>query len=70
MLKRCNYCMILIILIVNTSEFAYFFFKSGEGHEGRTDCLGCSHRVAFVLSSLSQTVVVSACRAIAFMSAL
>jgi len=29
-----------------------------------------SHRVDFALSSLSQTVVVSACRAITFMSAL
>ena len=27
--------MILIIFIVNTSEFAYFFFKSGDSHEGR-----------------------------------
>jgi len=27
--------MILIIFIVNTSEFAYFFFKSEESHEGR-----------------------------------
>ena len=35
MLKRCNYCMIIIIFIANTSEFAYFFFKSGESHEGR-----------------------------------
>ena len=35
MLKKCNYCIILIIFIVNTSEFAYFFFKSGESHEGR-----------------------------------
>jgi len=35
MLKRCNYCVILIIFIVNTSGFAYFFFKSGESHEGR-----------------------------------
>ena len=35
MLKRCNYCMILIIFIVNTSEFAYFSFKLGESHEGR-----------------------------------
>jgi len=35
MLKRCNYCMIPIIFIVNTSEFAYFFFKSGDSHEGR-----------------------------------
>ena len=35
MLKRCNYCMILIIFVVNTSEFAYFFFKSGDSHEGR-----------------------------------
>jgi len=32
---RCNYCMILIIFIDNTSEFAYFFFKSGDSHEGR-----------------------------------
>jgi len=35
MLKRCNYCMVLIIFIVNTSEFAYFFFKSGDSQEGR-----------------------------------
>jgi len=35
MLKRCNYCTILIIFIVNTSEFAYFFFMSGDSHEGR-----------------------------------
>ena len=36
-LKRCNYnyCMILIIFTVITSEFAYLFFKSGESHEGR-----------------------------------
>jgi len=27
--------MILIIFIVNTSEFAYFFFKSGDCHDGR-----------------------------------
>jgi len=27
--------MILIIFIVNTSEFAYFFFKSRDSHEGR-----------------------------------
>ena len=27
--------MILIIFIVNTSEFAYFFFKSWDSHEGR-----------------------------------
>jgi len=27
--------MILIIFIVNTFEFAYFFFKSGESDEGR-----------------------------------
>ena len=27
--------MILIIFIVNTSEFAYFFFKSGDSHGGR-----------------------------------
>jgi len=26
--------MILIIFIVNSSDFAYFFFKSGECHEG------------------------------------
>ena len=57
MLKRCNYCTILIIFIVNTSEFAYFFFKTGESQEGR-------HR----LSSLSQTVMVSACRATAYVS--
>jgi len=35
MLKRCNCCMILIIFIVHASEFAYFFFKSGDSHEGR-----------------------------------
>jgi len=27
--------MILIIFIVITFEFAYFFFKSGQSHEGR-----------------------------------
>jgi len=27
--------MILIIFIVNTSEFAYFFFQSWDSHEGR-----------------------------------
>jgi len=27
--------MILIIIIVNTSEFAYFFVKSGDSHEAR-----------------------------------
>jgi len=27
--------MILFIFIVNTSEFAYFFFKSGESHQTR-----------------------------------
>jgi len=27
--------MILIIFVVNTSKFAYFFFKSGVSHEGR-----------------------------------
>jgi len=54
--------MILIIFIVNTSEFAHFFFKSGDSHEGRQRLLE-----AFALSSLSQTVVVSACRAITFM---
>jgi len=70
MLKRCNYCMILIIFIVNTSEFACFFFKSGEVTKGGSDCLCSSHRVAFVLSSLSQTVAVSACRAITFTSSL
>jgi len=31
--------MILIIFIVNTSEFAYFFFKSGDSHEGRQHLL-------------------------------
>jgi len=35
--------MILIIFIVNTSECAYFFFKSGESHEGR-------HRLLVLLS--------------------
>jgi len=39
MLKRCNYCMILIIFIVNTSEFAHFFFKSGDSHEGKQQLL-------------------------------
>jgi len=33
--KRYNYGMILIIFIVNTFEFAYFFLKSGGSHEGR-----------------------------------
>jgi len=61
--------MILIIFIVSTSEFAYFF-KSGEVTKGGTDCLCSSQRVAFALSSLSQTVVVSACRVITCMSAL
>jgi len=27
--------MVILIFIVNTSEFAYFFFKSGESHERR-----------------------------------
>jgi len=27
--------MILIIFIGNASEFAYFFFKLGESHEGK-----------------------------------
>jgi len=36
MLKTCNYCMILIIFIVNTSEFAFFFFKSSR--EATTAC--------------------------------
>jgi len=35
--------MILNLFIVNTSEFAYFFFKSGETHEGR-------HRLLVLLS--------------------
>jgi len=35
MLKRFNCYMILMIFIANTFEFAYFFFKSGESHEGR-----------------------------------
>ena len=35
MLKRYNYFMILFIFIAHTSEFAYFFFKSGDSHEGR-----------------------------------
>ena len=33
MVKRCNYRMIVIIFMVNISEFAYFFFKSGNSHE-------------------------------------
>jgi len=70
MLKRCNYYMILIIFMVNTSEFAYVFFKSGEVTKEGSGCMCSSHWVAFALSSLSQTVVVSACRAITFMSAL
>jgi len=70
MLKRCNNCMILIIFIVITSEFAYFFFKSGAVTKVGNNWLCSSHRVAFALSSLSQTVVVSLCRAITFMSAL
>jgi len=39
MLKRCKYWMILIIFIVNTSEFAHFFFKSVELTKGGGDCL-------------------------------
>jgi len=39
MLKRPNYCMILIIFLVNTSEFAYFFFMPWEIHEGRQPLL-------------------------------
>ena len=39
MLKRYNYCIIHIIFIVTTSEFVYFFFKSGESHEGRQQLL-------------------------------
>jgi len=62
--------MILFIFIVNTSEFAYFFFKSRDSHEGRQRMLVLLSPVAFALSSLSQTVVVSACCAITFMSAL
>ena len=42
MLRRCNYCMIIIIFIVNTFEFTYFF-KSGNSHEGR-------HRLLVLLS--------------------
>jgi len=33
-LKRCHYCIILIVFIDNTSEYAYCF-KLGESHEGR-----------------------------------
>ena len=55
MLKRCNYYMILIIFMVNTSEFAYIFFKLGEVTQGGSGCLSSSHRVAFALNSLSQT---------------
>jgi len=39
MFKRYNYFIIQIIFMVNTSEFAYFFFKSGVGHEGRQQLL-------------------------------
>jgi len=34
MLKRCIYCMILIIFIINTSEFAYSSQVRGS-HEGK-----------------------------------
>ena len=54
MLKRCNYCMILIIFIVNPSEFAYSS-SQGTVTKGGSDCLCSSHRVAFALSSLLQT---------------
>jgi len=39
MLKRCNYRMILIIFLVNTSEFTYFFFMPWEIYEGRQPVL-------------------------------
>jgi len=51
MFKRYNYCIIQIIFMVNTSEFAYVFFKSGVSHEGRQQLLvptlteWLSHRV-------------------------
>jgi len=52
MLKRCNYYIILIIFIVNTSEFAYFFFQFGTVTKGGSDCCLCSsHRVALALST-------------------
>ena len=55
--------------IVNPSEFAYSS-SQGTVTKGSSDCLCSSHRVAIALSSLLQTVVVSACRAITFMSPL
>jgi len=41
--------MILIIFIVNISEFAYFFFNSGESHEGR-------QRLLVLLSAVSSEI--------------
>jgi len=38
--------MILIIFIVNASEFAYFF-NLGKVRKGGSDCLCSSHHVAF-----------------------
>jgi len=71
MLKRCNYCMILIIFIVNTFEFVYFVFKSGDSHEGRQRLLVLLSPGGIRIEQfVTQTVVVSACRAITFMSAL
>jgi len=48
------------------------FLLQVRGRSRREAATACasSHRVAFALSSLSQTVVVSACGAITFMSAL
>jgi len=55
-LKRCNYCMILIIFIVNTSGFAYFFFSSGESHEGRQRLLVLLSPRGFRLNRIEQFV--------------
>jgi len=67
---RCNYCLILIIFIVNTYEFAYFLFNSGESHEGMQPQLvpplaeWRSHWAVY------HKLLVSGCCTIAFMSAL
>ena len=69
MLKRCNYCMILIIFIVNTVHLTWRISSSSQGTvtKGGSDCLYSSYRVTFALSSLSQTVVMSACSAITYL---
>jgi len=37
--KRCNDSVILIIFTVNSFEFVYFFFKSGDVTKGGSDSL-------------------------------